>query len=78
MISKKEARRLLPKVGDVREEIPSYAKAPGMPTPPPQKCVVVEVNTAHLWYRVAFIETGLHECYKVPRSKLGPFGGLRR
>ena len=77
MMTRNEARQLLPKVGDVREEIPTYSKAAGVPAPPPQKCVVVYVNTAHLWYRVRFIDTGLHECYKVPRCKLGPFGGTR-
>lgn len=30
----------------------------------PLECEVVEVNHAHLWYRVRYTESGLFECFK--------------
>lgn len=57
----------LPKVGQKRME--RMAVGPEKKgAPPPEPCVVVEVNRAHLWYRVRFIRTGFHECYKLPRT----------
>jgi len=32
----------------------------------PRRCVAVEVNTFALWYRVRFLGSGLHQCFKVP------------
>ena len=66
-ISRKEAERLLPKVGDKRREVPTVYLSSGRNEPPtPQPCVVVRVNQAHLWYTVEF-ENGFRESYKVPR-----------
>jgi hypothetical protein len=65
MIDKQVLKNKLPKVGDVRMETPT---APQGCTYAPQECVVVYVNEAHLWYRVRFVETGFHECYKVPQT----------
>lgn len=73
MFNKHEARRLLPKVGERRMEIPTIAEAGGY-NEKPQPCVVVEVNEVHLWYTVRF-ENGFKESYKVPRLK--PGGGGR-
>lgn len=56
-------KALLPKVGDVRIEVPTIPDKQG---PAPQECVVVEVHPAHLWYRVRFTGSGFYECYKVP------------
>ena len=30
----------------------------------PLECEVVEVNHAHLWYRVRYTESGIFECFK--------------
>lgn len=69
-ISMKQARTLLPKVGDIRMERPTEAKQskPGCIPDPPKKCTVVEVHPDRLWYRVQF-ESGFYECYKVPKPK---------
>lgn len=80
LISYEAARTLLPKVGDVRMEIPTiYKTSSNISTviDKPEECTVVDVNAAHLWYRVKFKETGWCECYKVPRQKEGPKGGVR-
>lgn len=77
LISLKEARSLLPNVGDVRWESPVQnrgVKAGDSPVPP-ERCTVVEVNAARLWYRVRF-DSGFCECYKVPKLKRKPLGGL--
>lgn len=63
MITIQDARNMLPKVGDVRVEIPTIPDKQG---PRPMECVVVEVHPAHLWYRVRFTGSGFYECYKVP------------
>lgn len=78
MLNVKNARTLLPKVGDVRMEIPTTYKTGSCAsmTPARQECTVVEVNREHLWYRVRFNDTGWYECYKVPRLKTSPQGGL--
>ena len=68
-----EVRTLLPNVGDVRQE--TLTTQDKIDAPHPQECVVVEVNRANLWYRVRFAG-GFHECYKVPRVKFIPTGGL--
>lgn len=78
MMNVNDARTLLPKVGDKRMEIPTIYKTGSnveAETLPPEECVVVEVNAAHLWYRVRF-SNGWHECYKVPRLKVSPQGRL--
>lgn len=63
MITIQDARNMLPKVGDVRMEIPYL---PHHIAPEPEKCVVIEVNRDHLYYRVRFTGSGSVECYKVP------------
>lgn len=79
MMTVKDARTLLPKVGDKRMEVPTVWKSSGCTEQaniPPQPCTVVEVNREHLWYRVRFEDSGWHECFKVPRLKLRRDGGL--
>lgn len=71
-ITKQDAARLLPKVGDVRMEIPTTPDKQGGQL---QECVVVEVNPAHLWYRVRFKDTGFIECYKAIKGKPDPVEG---
>lgn len=75
MMTVSEARSLLPKVGDVRWESPAQNKGikAGDSPVPAVRCTVVEVNRAHLWYRVRF-DSGFCECYKVPKLKTQ--GGL--
>lgn len=71
MMTVNDARSLLPKVGDVRHEVPAEGKTgttPGLTKGEPQKCTVVEVNPDRLWYRVQF-ESGFFECYKVPKYR---------
>lgn len=78
MMNVNDARTLLPKVGDKRMEVPTIGKTNNCienTTTTPQECTVVEVNAAHLWYRVRF-KSGWTECYKVPRLKIGPQGRL--
>lgn len=79
MMTVNDARTLLPKVGDVRHEIPTIFKTSSMNSieAVPQECTVIEVNAAHLWYRVKFKDSGYTECYKVPRLKTFPLGGLK-
>lgn len=72
-MEKHEVLRLLPRVGDVRMEHFTIDKHGGIAdVDKPQRCVVVEVNREHMWYRVQF-ENGFTECYKVP--KLSQSGG---
>lgn len=68
MYTKEEAQAMLPKVGEWRWEIPSVKVEIGAPVP--QRCRVVYVNLAHLWYMVQF-EDGFRESYKVPRTYPG-------
>lgn len=75
MMSKKELRAQLPNVGDVRMETQTTARAPGIPAEP-MECVVIDVNPAHLWYRVRFTKSGFIECYKVPKLKPRSQGGI--
>lgn len=76
-MEKSEIRKQLPRVGDVRMEAPSGFKEQHYTPTAPQKCVVVGVNRAKLWYTVRFEKTGILECYKLPRVKTGPRGGIR-
>lgn len=70
MMTVSEARSLLPKVGDKRMEYPTVDESNNlgiiMTGKHPQPCTVIEVNQAHLWYRVKF-ENGVVESYKVPK-----------
>ena len=66
-MTKQAAKALLPKVGDVRMEVPTITDR--MDICAPEECVVVEVHPDHLWYRVRFTATGFIECYKVPKTK---------
>lgn len=75
MYTVKEARAMLPKVGDKLMRVPTLHDSPGFGQPAPRACTVIQVNEAHLWYRVRFAN-GLEECYKVPELKMGPLGGL--
>lgn len=71
-ISMKQARALLPQVGDVRWEVPTIGKTGTchqLIKEEPQECTVVEVHPDRLWYRVKFKDTGFFECYKVPKYK---------
>jgi hypothetical protein len=72
-----DVRKMLPKVGDKRREMPTIDEAnswAGTYTKKPARCTVIYVNTEHLWYRVRF-ENGLTECYKMPKGTLT--GGVR-
>lgn len=81
LISIKAAQTLLPKVGDVRQEVPTIGQMGGSTCANEWntrcECTVVAVYPAHLWYRVKFKDSGFYECYKVPRLKTAQFGGRR-
>jgi hypothetical protein len=77
LYTRKEVRAMLPKVGDIRMEKPTEAKAPGLQAAP-MECRVIEVNRAHMWYRVRFTASGFTECYKLPAVTWQPFGGATR
>lgn len=68
IMDKAELMERLPRVGDRRMEYPT-PKAFDQAVPQRKRCVVVEVNRAHLWYRVRFADTGQHECYKLPETR---------
>lgn len=70
-LDRETVEAMLPKVGDVRMEILNISDRSDVGDP--QECVVVEVNRAHLWYRVRFTATGFYECYKVPRTRRLPW-----
>lgn len=72
MATKEEARNLLPKVGDILMKPPTMSNKAACDTPQPQKCEVIGVNHAHLWYRVKFLKSGTIECYKVPEGTAEP------
>ena len=59
-----KARRLLPRVGERRMEVPTILDR--VESALPQECIVVSVNPRGLWYRVKFKKSGFCECYKVP------------
>ena len=64
--TKEQVRAMLPQVGDKLIRRPVWSKHLGMSSlPPPLHCVVVYVNTEHMWYMVQF-EAGYRQCYKVP------------
>ena len=66
-----EAERLLPKIGDKLRKAPTIVHPNGLSQEARvQECEVVEVNRAHLWYRVKF-KNGFTECYKVPEDRQG-------
>lgn len=64
---------MLPQVGEKRMEVPTIDESgrtfddAGKEL---QRCTVIEVNRAHLWYRVRF-DNGFTECYKLPRGEAG-------
>ena len=66
-MDKTNLRAQLPRVGDIRWETQTMDKDGGF-KPVPQRCKVIAVNLAHLWYLVQF-ENGFRECYKVPGPK---------
>lgn len=66
MLTVNDVRNMLPKVGDIRREIPTIPDK--VQSPEPRECIVVEVNRAHLWYRVRFTGSGFIECYKLPQT----------
>lgn len=75
-MDKQDARRLLPRVGDILRKAPTIVHLRGLSQEAKvQECEVVEVNRAHLWYRVRFHEFGIHECYKVPETRDDRKGG---
>ena len=75
--TKEELRAMLPRVGERRMEKMTASTACLVTSPTPLPCVVVEVNTEGLWYRVQFEQTGICQCYKVPELNwAGPRGGL--
>ena len=74
LISLDEARAELPKLGEVRWECPVVAETQAHLSTKPQRCVVVDVRPAHLWYTVQF-DNGFRESYKVPRGRSGSGGG---
>ena len=68
MIAIKDAAKLLPQVGDIRKERMSTGEC--MSVIPMLKCVVVEVNSKRLWYRVRY-DCGICECFKWPNKTRG-------
>lgn len=80
MMTMEEVQTLLPKVGDTRWEVPTIDETTAVchaKRKKGQRCTVVAVNTDHLWYEVEF-ESGLRECYKLPKVKPEQLGGLSR
>lgn len=76
-MNKYRAQTLLPKVGDQRWEIPTVVLPGEGKEPKPERCIVVHVHPAHLWYTVQF-ENGFRESYKVPKVKPLYGGGPAR
>ena len=69
-MNKYELMRQLPKVGERRLERRTLeGKKVDTGYGEPEPCVVVEVNHAHLWYRVKFDSTGWCECFKLPKTE---------
>lgn len=65
-INKVGLSMVLPNVGDKLTKVMSrgsFAQAEFMI---PEACEVTYVNTAHNWYEVRFINSGLRECYSLP------------
>lgn len=69
-MEKGKARRLMPRLGERRWEVPTIDQTSGYYswTKTPQRCVVVDVRPEHLWYTVQF-ENGFKESYKIPRLR---------
>lgn len=65
MITVKDARAMLPKVGDILVKTPTMHKCHGIGSAKRQSCVVDFVHERHLWYRVRF-KNGFCEAFKVP------------
>ena len=63
MIAIRDAAKLLPQVGDIRKERMTTGEC--VTIIPAQRCVVVEVNSKRLWYRVRY-DCGICECFKWP------------
>lgn len=77
-LTKAQVRAQLPKLGEVRMEIPTVDQTAGhYLAKVPQRCVVVDVRPEHLWYTVEF-ENGIRESYKVPRTKPQTQGGSHK
>ena len=72
-MEKYEVMRQLPKVGERRFERRTLegknSAAFNSRCGDLEPCVVIEVNHAHLWYRVKFDSTGWCECYKLPKTE---------
>jgi hypothetical protein len=72
-MEKYEVMRQLPKVGERRLERRTLEGKNGAAfisrCGELEPCTVVEVNHAHLWYRVKFDSTGWCECYKLPKTE---------
>jgi hypothetical protein len=66
-LDRETVKALLPKVGDVRQEVPTLTNR--QTTGDPEECVVIEVHPDHLYYRVRFTGSGFIECYKVPKTR---------
>lgn len=73
-LTRAQVLAMMPEVGEIRTELPSVID--GSNRLGPKRCIVVEIHPDHLWYRVRFIDSGNHECYKVPRLKFMPTGGV--
>lgn len=71
-LDKEAVRALLPSVGDELLCTPAITDYTGRDAPVPTPCVVVYVNSEHLWYRVRY-DNGKYECFKLP--ELGQRGG---
>lgn len=64
----REARNLLPQVGDLLIKTRISYNANGGYTYKRGSCVVDYVNRRHLWYRVRF-QDGRTQCFKVPEPE---------
>jgi hypothetical protein len=72
-LRKTRVMEMLPEVGDRRMEVPTIDETMSAIGPnghAAQRCTVIEVNRAHMWYRVRF-DNGFTECYKLPRGEAG-------
>lgn len=61
-----QAEQLLPAVGEKLRKTPAYLDDDHRRGRSPRDCIVVEVNPLSLWFRVRFVNSGLHQCFKVP------------
>lgn len=58
--------QMLPKVGDYLMREPGALNSDLRKKIIRKRCVVVEVNTQALWYRVRWLDSNYCECFKVP------------